>query len=78
VKRRARRSTCSRDFPLSCCVIIDADACEMAQPCPVNFTSCTVSPANSICSVISSPHSGFFLSTDTFAHGNSPRFRGRR
>lgn len=77
-KRRTSASASSRVFPFTSCVSIDADACEIEQPWPVNFASRTTSPSSASWSAISSPHSGLRRSAARSGASSAPLLRGRR
>jgi len=63
--------------PFTASVIRDADAFEIAQPCPSKPTSRTTPSASVTCTERRSPHSGLLPSAWRFASGGEPWFRGR-
>ena len=70
---------CDTGLPMTACVIIDADDCEIEQPWPPIFTSLTTasspSPSTRRYSVISSPHNGLCPRV-SMAGGDSIRCAG--
>ena len=57
-------------------VSIDADDCEIEQPCPWNATSATCPSSTCANTVISSPHNGLFREHVSSAAGMGRLFRG--
>src|SRR5262249_761826 len=72
------RNSSSTDFPTSSSDSIDADACEIAQPCPENATSSTFPSSPTLnWTLSSSPHSGLTSSNSRSAFSSSPQWWGR-
>ena len=79
LNRRTSPRTSSTECPLIAWLIIEAELCEIEQPCPSTLMSLTTSPSTWRYTVISSPHSGLWpWATTAGGVGNSPRFRGVR
>ena len=74
----ATRSISARVWPFRQSVIIDAEACEIAQPEPTKLTSCSTSPSILTNTETRSPHSGLWPEALADASGISRRFRGVR
>lgn len=71
-------SASGRVLPTSFCVMIDADAVQIAQPLPSNFSSAILPLASRAVTSISSPHNGF-ESWPAISDGSTlPLLRGRR
>src|ERR1700753_1523043 len=71
-------SASARVLPFTASVISEAEAVEIAHPCPSNRTSSILSPASLSRSVNRSPHRGFTPSALASAASSGPKFRGRR
>ncbi len=77
VNRPASSSASATGFPVTSCVIIEIDACDIEQPSPTNLASSITPSRTRIWRCTSSPQVGFFMWTATSGSGSSPLLRGR-
>src|ERR1700676_3041808 len=76
--RSNSRSASARVRPFTASVIKDAEAVDIAHPCPSKRMSLILSSSNFRRTVRRSPQMGFNLSTLASAGSNPPKLRGRR
>src|ERR1700733_13482547 len=76
--RSNRPSASARVLPLTASVMSEAEAVEIAHPCPSNRISSILSAASLSRSVSRSPHRGFTPSALASADSSGPKFLGRR